>query len=148
VAEKDHLCWGRATEAGGLRVNPLALAESTYLFARLAQGVYEYAGPKPGGVEFGLAFWRMERQGARLTLTPGDLKSAPYQFGLEARHAPATTHEIRVVTEWPRSPGIVAYDLVREFYAWFGFDETAIPYVAEEAGHRGISAEQILTEGR
>jgi hypothetical protein len=47
----------------------------------------------------------------------------------------------------PWAPGLVAYQLLSELYAWFGFDEGAIPYVAEEGGTRVISKDEILKDG-
>ncbi len=48
---------------------------------------------------------------------------------------------------WPRSLPIVAYQLLHALYTWFGFDDRAIPYVAEEDGARVISVEEIRRDG-
>lgn len=145
----DYLCWGMPVPARGvLRLNPMALVESTYVFATVAQRIYaEHATPKPETVEFGLTLYATEGGGKRALLTPHRLKSISTSLVIEAREAPAATHEIRVQAAAPWAPGLVAYQLLSELYAWFGFDEDAIPYVAEEGGTRVISKDEILKDG-
>ena len=49
-----YLCWGPKTRGDVRRINPLALAESTLLFAMLAEAVYaNHATPRPAVVRFG-----------------------------------------------------------------------------------------------
>lgn len=145
----DYLCWGmRAPTPGVLRINPMALVESTYVFATVAQRIYtEHATPKPETVEFGLTLYAMEGGGKRAVLTPHRLKSTSTLVAIESREAPAATHEIRVQAAAPWAPGLVAYLLLSELYAWFGFHEGALPYVTEEGGTRVISKDEILKDG-
>jgi len=145
----DYLCWAmQQLTPGKLRINPLALVESAYVFAMLAQQVYtDHSSPQPRAVEFGLTFFRMESGGSRAVLTPHRLKSVATQLALDAREAPGATHEIREQITPPWKPAQVAYQLLRALYTWFGFDEDAIPYAANEDGARVISREEILRDG-
>jgi hypothetical protein len=145
----DYLCWGMPQPAPGVvRINPMALVESTYAFATLAHRVYtEHAAPQPRTVEFGLTFFAMEGGGKRAVLTPDRLKSIRTQLAIEAKEAPAATHEIHEQVAAPWNPGPVAYQLLYALYTWFGFDDSAIPYVAEEDGVRVVSSTEILKDG-
>ncbi len=149
VAEaSDYLCWGMRGPAGGmLRLNPMALAESTYLFATLAQRIHtQHTTPQPETVEFGLMLYNMEGGGQRAVLAPGPLKSTNTRLNVDLKQAPAATHEIPVRIATPWTPGLVAYQLVCALYIWLGFDEEDIPYVVEENGARVISYDSILAD--
>jgi hypothetical protein len=143
----EYLCWGMPRPAPGvLRINPIALVESTYAFATLAHRIYtEHGTPQPQTVEFGLTFFDMEGGGQRAVLTPHRLKSIATQLAVDARQAPAATHPR--ADRGPLNPGRVAYQLLYALYTWFGFDDLAIPYVAEEDGARVISSTEILRDG-
>lgn len=80
-------------------------------------------------------------------LTPHRLKSISTQLAIEITEAPAATHEIREQIAAPWKPGQVAYQLLYALYTWFGYDDRAIPYVAEEEGARVNSREEILKDG-
>lgn len=145
---EDFLCWGTQRRPGApLRINPLALAESTYLFAELAREVYEHAEPRPAGVEFTLTLYRIDPGGEPARLTPGGLKSAGFRFAMDMRRAPDGTAEFIERLEAGWTPGEAAYLLVAKVYTWFGFEEDAVPYVVEEGGKRAISPDRIRADG-
>lgn len=142
VAEFDGAVgWGTAP-----RINPLGLVELTYTFATLAHKVYESADPPVQEVEFGMALYRLDADGQRKTLSPYGLNSWAFRFAMESKPAPEPSVEfsVRVPGQW--APGVAAYRLLRQIYAWFGFEEEAIPYVAEEDGQGAIGAEVIIRE--
>jgi len=118
-----------------LRINQMAPAESTYLFANLAQRVYVHATPNPTDeVEFGFTLDNMTVGGVPAVLAPHGLKSYASRFGWDMKSAPDASGEfgVRVGGQWTR--GHVAYTLVAAVYTWFGFSEDEIPYVVEEGG--------------
>jgi hypothetical protein len=145
----EYLCWAMQTpKPGGLRINPLVLVESTYVFAMLAQQIYtEHATPRPDIVGFELLLYAVESGGRRALLTPHRLSSLSTSLALDAKEAPTATHEISVQAAAPWTPGLVAYQLLAAFYAWFGFEEDAIPYTAEENSTRVISKDELLRDG-
>jgi hypothetical protein len=44
--------------------------------------------------------------------------------------------------------GEVVYELVRELYSWYGFEEKAIPYVRAEADRKLIDPDLIREAGK
>jgi hypothetical protein len=146
AAEAQYLCWGPKTRGAVRRVNPMALAESTYLFAKLAEAVYaDHAAPKPTAVRFGLALHRLD-VGATTKLSSGGIKSAGFLLDMDVRDAPKTEAEFTYDVGKSWTPGEVSYQLCRSVYTWFGFTEDAIPYALEENGTHLISPEQILAD--
>lgn len=146
VAESTYLCWGPKTRGAVRRINPMALAESTYLFAKLAESVYaEHAAPKPNAVRFGLALHRLN-VGATTKLSSGGIKSHGFLLDIDVRDAPKTEVELiyDVGASW--TPGEVAYQLCSSVYTWFGFTEDVIPYAVEENGVRTISPGLIVAD--
>lgn len=142
----NYLCWGPKTRGDVRRINPMALAESTLLFAMLAEAVYiNHATPRPTAVRFGLSLQRLD-VGARTMLSSGGIKSAGFEWDMYVKQAPGRDFEfVRDVGDtW--TPGEVAYDLTRSVYTWFGFTEDQIPYVAEEEGVRRITREKLLAD--
>lgn len=136
----DFVCWGTQRRPGApLRLNPLALGESTYLFAELARRVYEHAEPAVGAVEFTLTLYRVDPGGEPARLTPGGIKSRAFRFGMDMRRAPEGTVEFIERLEAGWTAGEAAYRLVARVYTWFGFEEDDMPYVVVQ-GSRGLGA--------
>jgi hypothetical protein len=142
----DFLCWGKTTALGAVRINPLALAESTYLFTTLAKTIYDQHAQPPvssDGVECSLTLYKMERDGKRAILTAGSLKSWGYLHTMHPKEAPEPTGEFIERLEGDWTSGELAYCLVARVYTWFGLTEEDIPYFEEVAGRRTITAAKI-----
>ena len=43
--------------------------------------------------------------------------------------------------------GAVSYDLIKEIYLWFGFEEDKIPYTKEENGIKMVDSDAIVRGG-
>ena len=143
----NFLCWGDKTKGNTLQINPLALAESTYLFATLAQRVYaEHSVPRPKAVRIELTLERMDVDGKVAVLTPGGVFSMAYRLGMDARRAPSSGMEHAVEVTEPWTPGAVAYKLTAAVFNWFGHTDDKIRYASEEDGVPVISAERILAD--
>ena len=149
TADEDFLCWGRhSTIGGGLRINPLALVESTYLFAELSRRIFESGKPQPTVLQYRLALENLNPDGNPCLLTPGPLGSFSWQFGTETYPAPASQAVFSVKwADLPIRPGRLAFLLVREVYRWFGIEDNAIPYTEQEDDDFVISAEKIRKAG-
>jgi hypothetical protein len=125
-----HLCWGmRSDDTTGLRINNHALAETTFLFSKLAIKLYEHAVPQPGKLKFSMSLGAMTMFGKPCSLYP----HPPDPYGLwvdETRYAPADSWQGTVETErLGADPAVTSYRLLAELYAWFGFNADQIPYV-------------------
>jgi len=145
IADGDsYLCWGTSERQGRLRINSLALSESTYSFARLSAAVYMQAATHPVSVRYVISLHNMTVGGKAAQLSPGPIGPFGYKFAINPHDAP-DSHLIRTST-WDGPavhPGKVAFRLAREVYAWFGIGENLVPYVAEVDGEHVIEPELI-----
>ncbi len=143
------LCWGTSTNEQPLRLNVLALAETTYLFADLVHRLSAHLTPPPDTWRYVIGLQRMELDGKHAVLAPGSRRSAGQLFPLRQRALPNRDFEFGLTAIPATSdPRVVAYRVRRELYAAFGFDEDAIPYVVDVNGERGTDPEQIKEDGK
>jgi len=149
AADENFLCWGKHTIASGpLRINPLVLIESIYLFVELSRLVFQQANPQPKAVEYRLGLQKMTVQGKPCVLIPGPIGTFAWQFGTDIRKAPAPYFIFTLNWSDPTiKPGRVAFRLVSEVYRWFGVEDNCIPYNVQEDGQFAISAEEIQKAG-
>jgi len=144
----DLLCWGTRSQEEPLVLNVLALAETTYLFAKLATKIAQHLQPSAETFQYVLGLQRLDITGKRAILHAGPRRARQYQPPHNMRRAPDSNHEIRLTLRAGLDPGIVAYALRRDLYAWFGFDEDAIPYVTELDQQKATDPRQIVEDGR
>ena len=139
-----HLCWGmRSTEETGLRINNLPLAETTYLFSELALRFYAESVPQPARINFRLGLESMTVQERPCSLN----LYRPDQFNLahDRQNAPASHRMVDIEVERVASDaGVVAYRLLAELFAWFGFDADRMPYVDRGVQPPRIDPDQIV----
>jgi hypothetical protein len=140
---REPLCWGTwMTADGPLRINQLALIESTYLFALLTQELYKPAA-KLDAVQFHLLMHNMTVNNVRATLIPGPVNSLAMRFGTDINHAPESTLPVRYDWRGPKmNPGEISFELVSQVYSWFGLTEDQIPY-RDANGGRWIDPNEI-----
>jgi hypothetical protein len=144
----EFLCWGKQTRAGGrLRINPLVLIESTYLFAELARKVFEHAQPHPEEIKYRLQLQNMTVNSEPCVLIPGPLGAFQWEFGTNIHTAPDSSVTITGQDSDPH-PGAVAFKLVAELYTWFGLEHDQIPYTEGLNDQLVISPDQIRRAGR
>ena len=146
---QDLLCWGTSNKDQPLRLNVLALAEVTYLFAELVRRLNPYLVPAADTWRYVIGFERMEVDGKRAVLGQGPRRDAHHLFPWSQRALPNPQFEFTskpiLATTDVRA---VALRLRRELYVAFGFDEDAIPYVTDVNGERGTDPEQIKEDGK
>jgi hypothetical protein len=140
------LCWwNNPPRDETLRINPLVLIESTYNFASLSQRVYAEAIPAPERIEFGILLRDITINGKPAEMVPAlgisfDAKKSP--TGEDTKHAYVVWDKAEV------KPGLIAYQLVREIYRWFGFEDSSIPFTALEEDSIAIDPEEIRSLDR
>ena len=82
------------------------------------------------------------------TLAPHGLKSWAQQFGMEAKEAPEDRWFVtKSFSIADFDVGAVSYDLIKEIYLWFGFEEDKIPYTKEENGIKMVDSDAIVRGG-
>jgi hypothetical protein len=145
----EFLGWGRhAQEGRPIRINPLALIESTYLFAQLSRSLYEAAEPRPAGIEYSLELRNMTVGDVACGLVPGPLGTFASEYGTDIHRAPHSGKIVKVTCEGAdMEPRIVAFRLVSEIYVWFEIDHDRIPYTKRVGDLTEIDPEQIQIAG-
>jgi hypothetical protein len=144
-ADDDYLAWGRR-QVPPLRVNPLALAESAFLFVRLTKEVARLLMPPPPeiAIAVSLDFRPLDRAPQMIR---GDLRGRGWEFGLN----PQAAHDHVAWLEAPFRPdeneGVIARAVVASVYNWFGIESDAVPFTDNEAGQIAISAARIVEAG-
>jgi len=141
----DFLCWGsHASMSGTLRINPIALLESAYLFSSLGHAIYQHAQPYPTGGIYCLAIQNMTVNDTPCGLIPGPVGSHAWTFGTDIARAPDSRKRFDVAYHGAQiNPGRVTFDLARQLYHWFGLDDEAIPYRKQAGDKKEIDPEQI-----
>jgi len=143
----DFLCWGRRARPGEpLRINPLVLMESTYLFVELVKKVFEYAQPNPKEIKYTLQLRNMTVNGTPCGLIPGPLETLDWKFGTDIHSAPDSRITI-IRQDNDLQPGVVPFKLVAELYRLFGLEDDKIPYVEQLNDHFVISPSLIRRAG-
>jgi hypothetical protein len=145
----DYLCWGtRRDESHPLRLNPLGLAETTYLFMELSRRVLVQSRTPLRGAAYYMGLHRMTAAGRRALLAPHGIRTSAHRFGMRVLEAPEANMAFRAKTEEPTNTGAVVYDLLGQVYARFDHDADAIPYVSERNGRRVIDPEKLVADGQ
>jgi hypothetical protein len=133
----------QSDETTGLRINSLSLAETTFLFADLAFTLFAHSDPQPARLNFLLGFLSMTTHERPCSLNP----YRPDQFNLahDRQNAPASHRMVDIEVERVASDaGVVAYRLLAELFAWFGFDADRMPYVDRGVQPPRIDPDQIV----
>jgi hypothetical protein len=140
-------CWGKPTPSGGLRVNPLALCEPIYLFAKLSGLIYQDSMRKPERIEYGFLFERLNQNAEPARLSEGPL--GPFFRSEPGHQAPASDIWRQIVWDRPDlDEGAVAYEIVREVYHWFGISDDGIPYTSvNERGQTVVDPNALIAGG-
>jgi hypothetical protein len=138
------LSWGSPSRPQwGILMNPLALCETTYLFAYLSRNLYAYANPVPAVITYSISLANLEVDGKPAALRDNiavfaDIFTAPRpQFEASVRW---DTGEIDV--------GSLSFQLAAEVFRFFGIEDERIPYArARDDGSMVIDPELIVAAG-
>jgi len=140
-----HLCWGmRSTADTGLKINNLALTETVYLFCDWALKVCENAVPVSTRLKFRIMFSDMTMNGKPFSLNP----YRPNEINLDDDRRPAPKAQPGIHIDFDSDgasvgPGAIAYRLLADLYAWFGFQAAEMPYVDRENQPPKIAPAQL-----
>jgi len=140
--------WGSPRKKdGSLQMNPLALAEPIYLFALLSNLIYEESVTPPHRIEYRIRLDCLIQNGTTASLSEGALD--PFFFGNPLTHpAPASTFDRTIVWQTGKIVAeVVAYELVKEVYNWFGISDDGIPYTVNSDGTVAIDPQALTRAG-
>ncbi len=129
VADSGFLC--RSDSSSSL-INPLVLAESTFLFCLFVEELFKLASPVPTQIDYSLSIDRARSNDGPLKLMPGRLMPSPsYMLPELVKDAPEDAETFNLTELQVVSPERASYELRKALYLWFGFDEAGIPYRRE-----------------
>jgi hypothetical protein len=139
-AEEEFLGWGKEFAAEEM-INPLAFIEATYSFAKFyREVVIPDLARKITGYKVRVDIHIPAKR---------NMKLPPYSItSLQGRHEAhdAPKHfwdkERAFVSE--SKPELVSYQMAKEIYLWFGFDESKIPYTKTENDITLTDVQKIL----
>jgi hypothetical protein len=141
-ADDWFLAW--ASPKGEQRLNPLALVEVIYSFAEFYVNVMRDLKEAPAEIHCRIDVRGMHERGPKATLAPYGASSAAQMFGMDLHEAPENEKTFTKAFPAVRfEPAVVAYELIREVYIWFGIDENEIPYVKAEGGVQMVDVDAI-----
>ena len=141
----DFLCWGRRKRIqGGMRINPIALAESVFLFCELSRRLFRHAVPISPPMNIGLSMRNLIFDNIFCGLSPYEVGSGSWEFSDNFKRPP----EPKVTTEARWESGEInapklAFVLVSGLYEWYGFEHEVIPYTAKEGDYTIIDPKAL-----
>jgi Putative DNA-binding domain len=143
--DDGHLCWGTIrTNLPDMQINNIVLTETVFLFCHWAFTVYQYAVPKPERIAIRIMFADMSQDGHSFALN--NVPLTRFTFGSRGRPAPNSAGQhFGTEADLNSGAGVVAYQLLKEVYVWFGFDEDDIPYVNRNISPPEIDPAQIVS---
>ena len=146
TGDSNFLSWGRySEEANYLRISPIALIESTYLFVELSNHVYsQHTNTIPSEIEYALELKNMTIDGTPCKLFPGQIGSLVRALSMTDAPDSALARSI-ICPGSGLVSGKIAFELVREVYRWFGYEDSLVPYTEKINGNLEVSANQIRT---
>lgn len=145
TGENEFLCWGKRKQIhDSLRINPIALIESTYLFCELARQLFELTEPKNPPLKFGISLKNVKDGKNSCGLSPGAVGTIGWDFGNSLVPPPESNFKF----EYLWKDGAIKADqlavfLVREIYAWYGFEYDKMPYTKTVDGFTIIDVEAL-----
>ena len=129
----------------GIRLNPLVLIESIFLFVELLRQVQALSDPRNVGYHLNIQLIRIKQKGHSVFLGPGTV--GPYGAGWGGLSLTVAPEE--KFNDWESwvqgeiEPTEFAYNCVEKVYEWFGITTDKIPYVHVVGTKKKINIEMI-----
>lgn len=141
LAGRRFLGWGADQ---GQKINPLALIELIYNFVNFYKLVLDDCDKLPSSFTVRLDFRNFYLNGVKSYLSPYKIGTFAQMYDDEAKDAPTDQDmiEMKILVESLNVP-VVAFQIAKEVYLWFGIEEDKIPYVKIENGIKMIDVEEI-----
>jgi hypothetical protein len=147
-ADNDYLSWGvnDSVFREMPRLNTLAVIEFSLNFCKLCSSLTTYMGPQPLEVELKAEIRNAFFGDSKLLLIPHPVSAHSYMFTDDRQVAPEpfTTRRLPVATQQLHfRPDVVAFQLVRQIFLWFGARPNMIPYSSSEQDLKFIDENKI-----
>ncbi|MGD0307208.1 MAG: ATP-binding protein [Candidatus Acidiferrales bacterium] len=126
--DEGHLCWATSQmKVPEMQINSIALAETCYTFCDWALKTFQHAEPNPTKIQFRILLSDMNCRGTSFALNNQPLTRATFRYAGRLAPGPAGRH-FYVEADATDPAAVVAYRLLAEVYAWFGFNADEMPY--------------------
>lgn len=143
---EDFLCWAAPQESEGLRINPVVLAESVYVFVLFYDLVIKDMINDPENINLRVDFRNFHLNGKKNYLMRYKLGSILKIFGENIYRAPDENWtKIIEISRNEFSVNNNAFEILKEIYLYFGIEPEKIPYTKELEGKRLIDIEKIIS---
>lgn len=142
LANHKFLAWHDAEKQ---KINVVALVEIIYSFVRFYELVLKDFKESPKEIYFRIDLKNMHLQGIKNYLVPYQLGSEAQIFDIDSEEAPDNNWE-KVISFPVRDydTAVIAYEILKEVYLWFGLEEDKIPYVKSENGVKVVDVDAII----
>jgi hypothetical protein len=144
AGDTNFLSWGRySDDMNFLRINQIALIESTYLFVELSRQIYSnHTTGVPSDIEYTIELKNMTINEEPCCLFPGEMGSVFMRTGAKRAPDPGMSFTSQYyILDF--HPGIIAFELIREVYRWFGYEDSFIPYTLTSNGQTEVDPDKI-----
>ena len=129
---------------GKPKLNPVALIEVTYSVFSFYKLVLEDFDTIPNSLTIRVDFRNMFLNGEKSYLVPYGANSHSQLFESEKHLAPKDVGDLSMTIPTANfRPEVVAYNIIKEIYLWFGIEEEKIPYKKDVSGIFEIDTENI-----
>jgi hypothetical protein len=141
LASDGFLAWASPDQ----KLNSMGLVEMIYNVCAFYGFVLDDMRSRPDAIEIQLNLIGLHKDDVKSKLAPGTSDQMFYQLMPDYIHpAPDPVFSVRksfrTVEYQPES---AAYQLLREVYFWFGFEEDKVPYAMEREGRRMIDPQAL-----
>lgn len=129
------------------KLNSLALVEVILNFTRFYALVLNDLGERPPEVVFHVEFRNLHQRNLKTFLAPFQINSIRFRCDDGENVAPSDSWNKKFAVKTANyDADLLAYEIVREIYVWFGHTEEVIPYMLITDGKRIIDEKQIIAK--
>lgn len=143
LANQDFLAWSSSPEKQ--KINPVAIVELVYSFVNFYKFVLEDFKKKLESISIRVDLRNMHLDGVKNYLVPYKLGSVDQLLETEKKDAPdnnGTIIKSFLIKDF--DVGIIAFEVLKEIYLWFGLEENKIPYIKTEGENRMVDPDEII----
>ncbi len=145
LADHNFLAWGKSLDYQNMRIkiNTLAIVEVIYSFVNFYKLVLNDFKEQPEKISFRVDFRNMHLAGVKSYLVPYELNRQMFED--DAKDAPDNNNYLnKLFSAKDYNVAFIAYEILKEVYLWFGFEEDKIPYSKEENGLKIIDPQSMV----
>lgn len=142
LANHNFLAWGDSPQKQ--KINSVAIVEVVYNFVNFYKLVLADFKKSPKEITVRIDLKNMHLDEIKNYLLPYALNSSDQLFEMDKKEAPDNDGVlVKSFQAADYDVAVIAYDIVKEIYLWFGQEEDKIPYVKTENGLKMVDINSI-----